>query len=131
LKDDDSGTTSSVKTPPATPESILNNIPAWQRDLVLQSTDLNKTVVDAAVSSDRKSTVLEDSRLLDKLNAIEKEKSVSVSGRNAVATTTTITTMTTVEQHVEVNKAIVSVDNHNHNNNNNNNWKNMIALREC
>jgi len=73
------------------------------------------------VSSDRKSTVLEDSRLLDKLNAIEKEKSVSVSGRNAVATTTTITTMTTVEQHVEVNKAIVSVDNHNHNNNNNNN----------
>ena len=56
-----------MKTPPATPKGILDNIPAWQRTLVLDNGAVHQT------NSLRKSEVLEDARLLDKLLAMEKE----------------------------------------------------------
>ena len=57
-----------MKTPPATPKGILDNIPAWQRNLVL---DDGRGIHQ--ISNVRKSEVLEDARLLDKLLAMEKE----------------------------------------------------------
>ncbi|XP_066911436.1 uncharacterized protein [Clytia hemisphaerica] len=104
----------SIKTPPATPKDILDNIPAWQRNLVLDDKNVAKNNKDKG--AERKSEVLEDSRLLDKLLAIEKEgefdqnNNTSVDEHGNIQQMTKIISNQTIE-HVEIRQMAKAISN--------------------